>query len=825
MKRPELSKANPSTLHRQIFQIKQGSVSRFSSIIKGWIDKKIQAWAGFWSGFRVRLGEMNPRLKRGLGIGLLIMVLFELAIYFIPLPWEQIHRSTSTLVFDRNAKILRAFTSDDDMWRIRTSLEQISPTLRRYLIFYEDRFFYYHPGFNPVAIGRAFLQNFRSGRIISGGSTITMQIARMIEPKERTWQNKLIELFRALQLERRFSKDELLEIYFNIAPYGGNIEGVAAASWLYFGKEPSQLSPGEAALLSVIPNSPSQLRPDLYPKQARQARDKVLTRLYEHKQISLQEYQEALAEEVPTTRQVWPFIAPHFCLEMKKRSPQEARIMTTIDLNLQVFIEELIAVEIEKLESKGITNAAVVVLENYHHELLAAVGSAEFFNERHQGQVNGYLAPRSPGSTLKPFVYALGMERGLLTPKHYLADVPVIYAGYSPENYDRTYSGLVSTEEALKRSLNVPAINLLADLGGEALHELLRKAEFTTITPVNHYGLPMVLGGCEVNLLELTTLYSSLACGGRYYSPRTRLAQRAAQPKLLFSPGVAYVLTEILTEVLRPDLPACWEFSSLPKVAWKTGTSYGHKDAWSIGYDPRYTVGVWVGNFSGVGRSELVGAETAAPILFDIFNKLNLNTTVHWLKQPSTVKLREVCALSGQKPGPHCPTMVTDYYLTNCSPDAECAFHQTYLLDPEAGYRLPPHYYSSTKELAEIVYIQYPPRVASWLEQNGRPIEKLPPLLPDWQKLMPGGAPVIHSPSPDYIYQLRQGIPREYQKISLEAAAGNDVHRLYWFIDGQFLGHTKPGERLFYLPEPGAHRVVCQDDQGRNAEVKMVISE
>ena len=765
----------------------------------------------------------HRRLRIGVGIGLFCLLLFELAIYLIPLPGESIHRSTSTLVFDRNAKLLRAFTSHDDMWRIRTSLDQVSPTLRRYLVFYEDRFFYYHPGFNPVSIARAFLQNLKSGRIVSGGSTITMQIARMIEPKERTWYNKGIEFFRALQLEHRYSKGQLLEIYFNIAPYGGNIEGVAAASWLYLGKEPSQLSPGEAALLAAIPNSPSQLRPDLYPDRARKARDKILGRLFTHGILSADEYQMALAEATPASRQDWSFIAPHFCREVKKINPTKSRIFTTIDLNLQVFIEEKVAAEVRKLKNEGITNTAVVVLENKSHELLAAVGSANFFSEEDQGQVNGYLAPRSPGSTLKPFVYALGMERGLITPAHYLEDVPVLYTGYSPENYDRTYSGLVTSREALTRSLNVPAINLLATLGGEALHELLKKSEFTTITPVNHYGLPMVLGGCEVNLLELTALYSSLACGGEYYAPKAYKQQRTKPAKTLFSPGVAYIITEILTDVRRPDLPVCWEFTSLPKVAWKTGTSYGHKDAWSIGYDPRYTVGVWVGNFSGTGQPGLVGAEKAAPMLFDIFNKLNLNTTVHWFQQPSTVQWREVCAVSGQKPGSYCQTLVWDYYLLNRSPETECTFHRTYLLDSISGYRLPPHYYSSAKKVQEKVYIQYPPQVASWFEQNGRPGEKLPPLLPDWQRLIPGGAPVITSPSPDFIYQLRPGIPREHQKICLEAAAANDVHKLYWFIDGAFLGVTTPGERLFYLPEPGARQVVCQDDQGRSSRVKMVI--
>lgn len=774
---------------------------------------------------QTRWARMNPRLQKGVGVFVLLLILFELAVFLVPLPWVALQPPSSTLVFDREGRVLRAFTSADGMWRIRTDLDQVSPLLQKYLVFYEDRWFYYHPGVNPVALIRAFVQNLRSGRIISGGSTLTMQIARMMEPKARTWQNKLIEMFRALQLEHRFTKEELLTIYFNIAPYGGNIEGVAAAAWLYFGKEPTQLSPGEAALLTVLPNSPTLLRPDLAPDRARQARDKVLKRLYDHGLIAEAEYGEALAEEIPTTRREWPFQAPHFSQELVTRYPGAARIYTTIDRDLQVFLEELLALEVAKLKTEGITNAAAVVIDNQTHQLMAAVGSAEFFNEQDQGQVNGYLAPRSPGSTLKPFVYALAFERGLLTPAHYVEDVPVIYSGYSPENYDSTYSGLVSAQEALQRSLNVPAVNLLAALGGEALYELLKKAGFTTLTPVNHYGLPMVLGGCEINLLELANLYAALASGGKIYPVQIRLDQGTSPPLPLFSPGVAFVITEILTEVHRPDLPTCWEFTTLPKVAWKTGTSYGHKDAWSIGYNPRYTVGVWVGNFSGVGRAGLNGAEKAAPLLFTIFAHLNSKTAVSWFTPPATVKKRAVCAVSGQTPGPFCTPLRTDYYLTDCSPDVECTIHQTYLLDPATGYRLPPHYYSAARQTEERVYLQYPPRVAAWLEANGQPVETLPPLLPEWQKLLPGGAPVMRSPSSDYVYQIRRGIPLEYQKICFEAAAGNDVQRLYWFINGELYGHTKPGERLFYVPQPGRHQVICQDDRGRSTEVKLEISD
>ena len=605
---------------------------------------------------QTRWARMNPRLQKGVGVFVLLLILFELAVFLVPLPWVALQPPSSTLVFDREGRVLRAFTSADGMWRIRTDLDQVSPLLQKYLVFYEDRWFYYHPGVNPVALIRAFVQNLRSGRIISGGSTLTMQIARMMEPKARTWQNKLIEMFRALQLEHRFTKEELLTIYFNIAPYGGNIEGVAAAAWLYFGKEPTQLSPGEAALLTVLPNSPTLLRPDLAPDRARQARDKVLKRLYDHGLIAEAEYGKLWRGSRPPAGVAFSGTP----LQSRTGYPLSgAAIYTTIDRDLQVFLEELLALEVAKLKTEGITNAAAVVIDNQTHQLMAAVGSAEFFNEQDQGQVNGYLAPRSPGSTLKPFVYALAFERGLLTPAHYVEDVPVIYSGYSPENYDSTYSGLVSAQEALQRSLNVPAVNLLAALGGEALYELLKKAGFTTLTPVNHYGLPMVLVVCEINLLELANLYASLANGGKIYPVQTRLDQHTPPPITLFSPGVAYVITEILTEVRRPDLPTCWEFTTLPKVAWKTGTSYGHKDAWSIGYNPRYTVGVWVGNFSGVGRAGLNGAEKAAPLLFTIFAHLNSKTAVSWFTPPATVKKRAVCAVSGQTPGPFC---------TRCAP-------------------------------------------------------------------------------------------------------------------------------------------------------------
>ena len=785
--------------------------------------RQVRKW--LWDRIRYTRYLDQRWLRTGLWVSIFLLTL-KLTAFLIPIPKGGLFRPSSTLVFGADGELLRAFTAVDGSWRIRTTLDQISPVLQRFLIAYEDSSFYWHPGVNPLAIIRAYRQNKAAGRIVSGGSTITMQIARMMEPKARTWIHKIIETGRAVQLEQRYGKRRLLEIYFNIAPYGGNIEGVAAASWLYFGKEPTRLSYAEAALLAALPNSPTRLRPDLHPGRARQARDKVLKIVYRKGLISKREYEEALAEPVPAARQELPFLAPQFCQELLDQNPGKPRIYSTLNIRTQLLAERLVRDHLKGLASQGITNGAVVVIDNRKHELLAAVGSADFFNAVAQGQVNGYRAARSPGSALKPFVYALGFEKGVITPQHYLEDVPIDFkGGYAPENFDKKFNGAVPVREALARSLNVPAINVLLMLGEEdGLYPMLSRIGLSTLAGDDRYGLTIALGGCEVTLLELACLYSALANGGVYQFPKLIKDQAENLPVRLFSPGAAYLVTEILTELRRPDLPTCWEFTSLPKIAWKTGTSYGYRDAWSVGYNKRYTIGVWIGNFAGDGRPGLVGAEVAAPLLFDIFNEVDTGKG-GWFSQPATVGTRKVCAVSGQVPGEYCEKLVTESYLTDRSPDQKCSFHQAYLVDPQSGYRLPPHYYSLAKNGVEKTYIKWPPRIAAWREANGYPVERIPSLIPDWQRLQPGQAPIIRSPSENYVYQLREGIAKEFQKICLEAAAANDVHKLYWFIDGKLLGTVYPGEKLFYIPVPGNHRLVCQDDQGRSAEMRLVVME
>lgn len=772
-----------------------------------------------------RLPHLPPRFHLRIKATALLLAVYlalKALAWLIPLPEAALHRPSSTLVFDRDGQLLQGYISSDGMWRIRTPLAEISPKLRQCLLGFEDRWFYLHPGLNPVALGRAALLNLGTGRVVSGGSTITMQIARMMEPKRRTVWGKAWEALRAFQLELRYSKRQLLEIYFNIAPYGGNIEGAAAAAWLYFGKEPSQLSLGEAALLAALPNSPTACRPDASPARARAARDRVLARLRARGMISAAAYREAIEEETPAGRQTWPKAAPHLCRDLHLDYPGEVRLHTTLNRRFQATAEDLLRLHLGRLRAEGITNGAIVVLDNQSHAVLALVGSGDFDDALHDGQVNGARAPRSPGSALKPFIYAQALQEGLISPAHYLEDVPTDFSGYAPENYDRTFSGIVSARAALERSLNLPAVSLENTLGRKGLYALLQKADVAALRAREHYGLSIALGGCEVSLLDLTALYAALANGGEYVRPRMLATEPPAAGVRLFDEGTAYLITEILTGLRRPDLPTCWEFTSLPRVAWKTGTSYGHRDAWSIGYNPRYTVGVWLGNFSGQGAPNLVGAEVAAPILFELMNSICRGQQIKWFSQPATVDTREVCGLSGQVPGPHCPTLVEEMYLPDRSPDTVCQFHQAVEIDDATGFRLPPHYPGERKSHTQ-VFVQWPARVGTWMEASGYPIDRLPSLLPDWQGLATGEAPIIRSPSLDCVYRLREGIPAEFQKICFEASAGSDVRKLYWFVDGLLLGTAKPGERLFYEPAVGKHRVVCQDDQGRSTEFKLVV--
>ncbi|MFH1008526.1 MAG: penicillin-binding protein 1C [Candidatus Latescibacterota bacterium] len=750
---------------------------------------------------------------------LLTAVAFAALCLLFPLPKDQLQRPSSTLIYDRSNRLLRAFTASDDTWRMRCDPNELSPLLIKMVLAYEDRWFRWHPGINPVSILRATITNVRSRKVVCGGSTLTMQIARMMEPKERNLNSKVVEVFRALQLELFYSKDELLETYFNLAPYGGNIEGIASAAQLYFGKSVSTLSVGEIALLTALPNSPTKLRPDVHPEQAREARDKVLKRLREHGTISAGQYADALSEPVPTKRQPMPFRAPHLARLLRKQYPDRAHITSTIDLRIQDLCLSALRQHLSALRPKGIANGAVVMLDNRTRTVLAMVGSGDFFEEGSSGQVDGALAPRSPGSALKPFVYAAALDQGLISERSILEDVPVDYSGYRPVNYDEKYHGVVTVRDALMHSLNVPAINLCAALEEKSIYSLLKRAGLSTLgNSQESYGLPLILGACEVNLLELTNLYAALANGGLGAPARLVSDAPAHQEGRLFSEASAFIVREILSEVARPDLPSCWEFSlNLPKVSWKTGTSYGHKDAWSIGCNPEYTIGVWVGNFSGKGAPAIVGAEVAAPILFDLFNAVTVDRPDGWFEMPDTVERRLVCALSGMPAQEICPTTTEEWYIPEVSPWQTCAIHTRITVDEETGYRLCPHCRQGRKTHHEVMS-QWPAKLATWMERTGYPVDRIPPHYPPCTSLIAGQGPVIRSPSERCEYLLREGIAADYQKILLDASVSNNIENIFWFVDGELLYSGSVERKVFYTPTPGKHTLICMDELGRSSK-------
>ena len=827
-----------------------------------------------------------------------LVALFVVANWCFPLPKARLHLPSSPIVLDRNGEWLRAFLAPDGMWRFNHQSSVIShqsqdvfdrlgtsvtenlnhpldsdtgqqdtsgwlkPTTNNYFLHQailtsEDRWFYYHWGVNPISIATALYDNLTAGKVVRGGSTITMQLARLMEPKARTVPNKLCEMFRALQLELAYSKSEILNFYFNMLPYGGNIVGTAAASRFYFNKPEHLISLGEAALLAAIPNSPERLRPDRFPENARRARDKVLNRLLARQQISEQQRREALQEPIPTKRYPLPFKAPHLARLLVKRQGQNAttdnRIYTTIDAKVQEIglriLREYLDTSFAGVVRHGLpSTGAVIVMDTRSRQVLAMVGSHDFFDREALGQINGTLAPRSPGSALKPFVYALAMEQGLITSETLLFDVPVTHAGYEPVNYDGKYNGYVTTRQALARSLNVPAVNLNARLKNDTLHAFLKQAGISSLAPSKKYGLSMVLGGCEVSLLELTTLYAGLANMGEFGpyqltlpqpvnrqnlpgAAPSNLLERKRIPQRLLRQETSFIITEMLTTSQLPantvKNPEAFERTvNLPKIAWKTGTSYGHRDAWCVGYSPKLTIGVWLGNFDGKGSSMMSGTDAATPILFALFTALTGQDTHRWFTKPEKLKTRRVCTLSGAPVSLHCPTHKSDVYIPGISSVATCTMHKRVYIDEATGYSLCSHCrgsgYRSTDN--SIIFEEWPAGAATWLAKNGFAMPILPEHNPLCNGTIAGTAPIILSPTEGTVYYIRAGVPLEHQKILLSASASNRTQKLFWFLDGELIFKGNAGQQYWLTPVKGKHLLTCVDAEGRSASLPLRVS-
>ena len=599
-----------------------------------------------------------------------------------------------------------------------------------------------------------------------------------------------------------------METYLNLAPYGGNLEGVGAASWFYFGKEPSQLALGEIALLTVLPRSPTRYDPTRNPELAKQARSDILDRLAAMGVFSSVEVADARLHPIPRSRQEPPLRAPHFADLVTWRSTHTDRIQTTLDHPLQRSAEQLVTRRIADLRNDGIGNAAVVVLDIETRGVRVLVGSAGFFDRVHQGQVNGAVARRSPGSTLKPFLYGLALDSGAILPDSYLLDIPTDFAGYVAENYDNRYRGRVTARTALVESLNAPAVRLLSRVGLGDFHRLLLRGGLQTLDrPSGEYGLPLILGAGEVTLLDLTNLYASLADGGVYRPLRMidggdTFSQRRSTADRILSPEAAWVLTEILQEVRRPDLPQAWDLTrGAPAVAWKTGTSYGHRDAWAVGFSRRYAIGVWVGNFDGRPRQGISGSEHAAPLLFDLFRAIEPGGGAP--ERPLGLQLEEirVCSVSHDLPGPFCPQTRRIPLLPGRSRLGRCELHHRVQVDDENGELLAGGCGNRPFRWQELTL--YPAELVAWQRSQGEPVTELPPVSRACTGSGVGEPPRIVSPDPATPYRLRRDAPIEYQQIALVARTGPAARRLFWYQDGVLVGDSVPGEQIFLTPTRG----------------------
>lgn len=576
----------------------------------------------------------------------------------------------------------------------------------------------------------------------------------------------------------------------------------------------------EITSLSIIPNRPSSLvvgkNNDLIIKE----RNRWLKKFAEDGVFTDKEIEDAISEPLHASRSVVPHFIPHLAYKLKSSSSFTS-VQTNIVLNTQLKIEKLTEDYVRTLKLKNINNAAVVIIDNKTHKVITYVGSAGFFDTTDGGQVNGAAAIRQPGSTLKPLLYGLSIDEGLLTPKMVLNDVPVNYNGYAPENYDQKFKGSVTMEYALEHSLNIPSVKSLRQLGKDKLVQKLIACDFKQIQKdQNKLGLSMILGGCGTTLEELTGLFSAFANNGLYIQPQMITSKQTGKRIQLISPAASYMITDILSKVNRPDFPINWTATEhMPKIAWKTGTSYGRRDAWSIGYNKNYTVGVWVGNFSGLGIAELSGANTATPLLFKIFNTIDYDSNSDWYAPPTDCELRQVCNETGMTPGPNCTNFISDHFIpltsstTNCthiqeikvSADSSVSYCET--CAPQTGY---------IKKLYNVVA----PEMQDYLSQNGIAYQNIPMHDPSCEKIFKGEGPVITSPLNNTEYFINKKDP---EPLQLTANTANDVSKVYWYVNDAFYKKSSAGEKQFFVPQEGQVKISCTDDKGRNRNIKIVV--
>jgi penicillin-binding protein 1C len=717
--------------------------------------------------------------------------------------------SFSQCVRDRNGKLLRITLTTDQKYRVWTSLPNISPALIDATLQFEDKYYRYHPGVNPVALVRAAF-GLRPGGARGGASTIAMQLARLrYHLRTRTLGGKFVQIVRALELERHYSKSQILEAYLNLAPYGRNIEGVDAASQIYFGKSAGHLTTPEAISLCVIPQSPT--RRALFADRDNRSLDSALSGWYDRAKINPQFFARSFSARALTER---TFLAPHFVQQVVAAEKGRDEIVTTLDLAKQQLIERRITDYVRANHGRGIQNAAALLIDTRSMDVLAQVGSADFFNGEIQGQVDGTHAPRSPGSTLKPFVYALALEQGLIHPLSILSDAPRSFGDYDPENFDREFVGPIRACDALARSRNLPAVELASRLRHPTLYEFLHGAGVKLPRSEALYGLTLPLGGAEVTMEDLVRLYAALANNGELRPLRRSSCDPVAlRGRRIIMPEAAFLTLEML-DLPRPEISRTYSDQAAP-VFWKTGTSHGFRDAWSVAVFNHYVLAIWIGNFDGRANGNFVGRIAAAPLLFQIIDSLRAGwpepNQLHLPPPGANLKRVSFCAVSGDLPEPYCTQQVEGWFIPGISPIKLCDVHQEVLIDAASGLRVPRD--DGTRELRREVYEFWPTELLSIFRRAGVPRKLPPPFLPgtsaEWIART-GNAPRIISPAEGHKILLTSA-----GTIALRAKTDADVREIYWFAGNTFIARTNPQDVVTWKAAPGSYELTALDDHGR----------
>lgn len=741
---------------------------------------------------------------------LLLLVLGYGILFFIPVPSLLGPYSFSKAVFDEHSRLLRLGLSADDKFRLFVPLKNISQELIDATLLQEDRYFYWHPGINPIALVKAVWNTYIIHSRPMGASTITMQVARLrfgIYSKKPL--GKLEQVLRALQLEQHYSKKEILEAYLNLAPYGGNIEGVGAASLIYFHQPVEHITLPQAITLTVIPQNPSQRTPDN--KQLLSIRNKLFSRWLTifPKDISKKDWFN-LPMALYRINQL-PFKAPHFVNSVLKQAVQSGTLQSSLDLQLQGIIERVTRNYLVKKKGLGVENAAVLLLDSRDMRVKSLLGSADYFNRSISGQINGAEIKRSPGSTLKPFIYGLALDQGLIHPHTILNDVPSSFNGYNPENFDYDFMGPISATEALVLSRNIPALYLANQLK-PSLYHLLTRTHVSHLKSESYYGLSLNLGGAELTLRELVGLYAMLANEGVWYPVHFLSNQPKSTGLRLLSAEASFLVLDMLQQTAPPDW--IYKTKNSSAVAWKTGTSSGYRDAWSIGVFGPYVLGVWIGNFDNKANPAFVGKNIAAPLFFDLIEAIQYQSGFMppTNKDPEQMNLKkiEVCQASGMLSSAFCPKKEWTWFIPGKSPIKKDTVFREIAINSKTGLRTC-HIDEQTRfEVFEF----WPSDVLSVFHKAGIQ-RRIPPFFEkgcEWTNTI-GSSPHISSPQSGVSYIVRANT-RTHNKIPLTAITDSGVAFLYWFVDGIFLAKVAANKPYLWDAKPGTFTIRVVDERG-----------